>query len=330
MTSKELAILLGVSPATVSMALNGKPGLNEETRNLVLENAKKYHVSARSMAVSYRSIRLLLFHHRATLLPFSTFINDVISGIEESCATCGYPLTTHTIYGIQTLVSELNELSDKDTAGIILLGTEMIQEDFRQLPKLTIPIVLLDNHAYDYSLDAVKIDNISSAFSAVNFLIERTNEQPGYLRSSYSMNNFEERAIGYEQALKYNGMSKNNTIIHDLLPSIEGAYADMSALLKEKIPLASCYFADNDMIALGAMQALSSHGLRVPEDVSIVAFDDIEMSAWSDPPLTTMHVPRHHFGSAAVKRLTRLIKDHSLFPIKIEMTANLVLRKSIR
>lgn len=330
MNSKELAKLLGVSPATVSMALNGKPGVSKETKELVLEAAKKHHVSARALSVaSTRTICLIVFQRKETLLSFSTFMTEVQTGVEKTCAEAGYGFTTRLVFGIESLISCLSKLSRSDTAGVILLGTDMVEEDFRLFPKKNLPIVLLDNHAYSYPIDCVKIDNISSAFSAVNFLIRRRKAVPGYLRSSYELNNFYERKTGFEQALVYNGMSENSAVIHDLLPSIEGAYADMNALLKGGLKPASCYFADNDLIAIGAMQAMQSHGYRIPEDVALVGFDDIEMSAGTTPPLTTMHVPKYHFGAAAVKRLLTLIRDSSLFPIKIEMTANLVIRDSL-
>ncbi len=330
MTSKELAKLLGVSPATVSMALNGKPGVNEETRRLVLDAAKTNHVSARALsASSVRTVCLILFRRKETLLSFSTFTNEVVAGVSETCREAGFELTTKQVFGMDALIAALTELSRSDTAGVILFGTDLIREDFPLLPKTAIPLVLLDNHAYSHPVDCVKIDNTSSAFAAVNFLIRRRKAQPGYLRSSFPLVNFTERQTGYEHALVYNGMSVNSAVVHDLLPSIEGAYADMTALLKSGVTPLPCYFADNDLIAIGAMQAIRGFGLRIPEDVAVIGFDDLGMSASTDPPLTTMHVPKYHFGAAAVKRLLTLIRDNSLFPIKIEMTANLVVRGSV-
>lgn len=330
MKAKELARLLNVSPATVSMALNGKPGVNEETRKMVLDAAKKHHVSARALsAASARNICLIQFRRKETVLSFATFMTEVGGGVEKTCQEAGFALNTLQIFGTDSLIQCLNDLSRTDTAGVVLLGTDMMREDFRLLPKLDLPLVVLDNHTYSYPIDCVKIDNISSAFSAVNYLIRRKKSLPGYLRSSYKINNFTERMAGYEQALIYNGMSPNSVTVHDMLPSIEGAFADMTALLKSGIRPSSCYFADNDLIAIGAMQAMRSFGLRVPEDVAVMGFDDIEMSAVTEPPLTTMHVPKYHFGAAAVKRLLTLIRDRSLFPIKSEMAANLVVRGSV-
>ena len=329
MTSKELARLLGVSPATVSMALNGKPGINPETRQMILDAARENRVSTRSLsASSLRSICLVLFHRKATLLSSASFYNEVISGVRQTCEASGYGFSSQSVIGIQDLNNYLQALPRSETAGAILMGHDMTREDLSLLSKFSFPIVLLDNSAFSYPIDCVKIDNTSSAFTAVNFLIERVKSQPGYLRSSFSINNFDERSRGFEQAIVYNRMSRSSSPVHDLLPSIEGAYDDMTALLKAGLKPAACYFADNDLIAIGAVQALQRFGLRIPEDVAVIGFDDIEMSAHTSPPLTTMHVPKYHFGAAAVKRLLRLIRDPSLFPITIEMTANLVVRES--
>ncbi len=331
MTAKELAKILGVSPALVSMALNGKPGVNEETRKRILDAAKGHHVSARALSAgSNRSVCLIQYQRRQMLLSSAAFENKVIDGIEKECAALGFGFEKHSIYGMETLIQTLKELSRNDTAGVILMAFDMVLEDFRLMPKISIPLVLLDNHAYSFPVDTVKIDNISSAFSAVNYLINRTKTLPGYLRSSYMINNFREREEGYKQAVNYNGMTVNTGIIYDLLPSIEGAYSDMSALLKKGITPTKSYFADNDLIAIGAMQAMQDFGFRIPEDISLIGFDDITMSSHTSPPLTTMHVPKYHLGAAAVKRLNALIHDNSLFPIKTEMIADLVVRGTIR
>lgn len=330
MTSKELARLLGVSPATVSMALNGKPGVNSETRAMILAEAKKYHVSVRSSSeLSLYTILLIEFQQRLTLLSASYFTNEVVTGVKQTCKASGCSLEIIKIIGIRDLIRCFQDISPSDTVGIILMSTDMVKQDLQLLPAPPCPIVLLDNHAYSYPFDCVKIDNVSSSFAAVNFLIERTKQKPGYLRSSYFLNNFAERAVGFEQAIIYNGMSGKSAVIHDLPPSIEGAYAEMSMLLKKGIDLAPCYFADDDLIAIGAMQAMQAHAIRIPEDVSVIGFDDIEMSSHTDPPLTTMHVPKYHFGATAVKRLLTLIRDNSLFPVTTEMTANLVIRGSV-
>ena len=103
---------------------------------------------------------------------------------------------------------------------------------------------------------------------------------------------FEERADGFYKAIRKNGMSTSRSIVHQLTPSIDGAYSDMKELLKNNVELSTCYFADNDLIAAGALRALTEAGYRIPHDISIIGFDDMPLCTYTIPALTTIHV--HH------------------------------------
>ena len=165
---------------------------------------------------------------------------------------------------------------------------------------------------------------------ATDYLIRRLKCQPGYLRSAYPINNFDERADGFYQAIRLHGFSTAKSIVHRLTPSIEGANADMAELLDRGEATAPCYFADNDMIALGAMKAFQARGIRIPEDVSMVGFDNIPLCNYCVPGLTTINVPKSYLGAMAVARLLRLMEADRFVPIKLEVQTNLVERASVR
>ena len=114
-----------------------------------------------------------------------------------------------------------------------------------------------------------------------------------------------------------------------LFRSVEGAYADMKVLLAQSEPLASCYFADNDLIAAGAMRAFKEAGYRIPEDIGIVGFDNSAACEMLDPPLTTIHVPKQALGQIAVERLTAIMARKPSANIKIEIETTLIKRKSM-
>ena len=124
-------------------------------------------------------------------------------------------------------------------------------------------------------------------------------------------------------------MSSSKSIVHALTPSIDGAYADMKEILNVGEKLAPCYFADNDLIAVGAMKALKEYGYRIPEDIAIVGFDNIPMSTIIEPALTTIHVPKQYMGKIAVQRLITLLTEKGTQPVKIEISTQLVERKSV-
>ena len=140
--------------------------------------------------------------------------------------------------------------------------------------------------------------------------------------------NFEERADGFYKAIRRNGMSTSRSIVHRLTPSVEGAYADMKELLARGEPLANCYFADNDLIAVGALRAFREAGFRIPQDIAIVGFDNMPVCTYIEPALTTIHVPKEYMGQMAVRRLHELISHSDSQPIKIEISTTLQKRKS--
>ena len=189
---------------------------------------------------------------------------------------------------------------------------------------------LLDAFFDSQSYDSILINNVQGAYHATNFLISQCRCQPGYLHSSFPISNFEERANGFYNSIRYNGMSASKSIVHKLTPSQEGAYSDMKAIIESGEELATAYFADNDLIAVGAMRALISAGYRIPEDISIVGFDDLPLCEYVTPPLTTIHVPKQYMGEKAAERLLELINTKDHYPIKIEINTQLKERSSVR
>ena len=111
---------------------------------------------------------------------------------------------------------------------------------------------------------------------------------------------------------------------------IDGAYEDMKHYLSKKAKLPTAFFSDNDMIALGAMKAMAEFGIRIPEDVSIVGFDDLTFSSISYPPLTTLRVPKQEMGRAVVRRLRDMLKDNDGIKLKMQMCTQFIERESVK
>lgn len=124
-------------------------------------------------------------------------------------------------------------------------------------------------------------------------------------------------------------MSVSKSIVHTLSPTIDGAYADMIALIEQGEALASCYFADNDYIAIGAIKALRTKGYKIPSDIGIIGFDNISFSTFIEPPLTTVNVPKSCLGELAAQRLLSIIETVEYHPIRIDVKTNLIFRDSI-
>ncbi|MEY8484310.1 LacI family DNA-binding transcriptional regulator [Lachnospiraceae bacterium 48-21] len=331
-TAKELARKIGVSAAAVSMALNNKPGVSRKTRQLILDEAEKNGYDFSRLSVKKQAggnIYFVIYKKHGAVVTDTPFFSQLSDGISESCKENGYKMNIRYVYDDgETLEEQVGDIQYSDCCGIILLGTEMSTEDFRIFKAVPLPIVLLDTYFETVQTNYVLINNVQGAYLATSYLIKRTRQQPGYLRSSYPIGNFEERASGFYNAIRFGGMSASKSIVHRLTPSIEGAFSDMAEILEQGEESARCYFADNDLIAVGAMRAFKAKGYRIPDDIAIVGFDNIEFSNIVEPSLTTVHVPKREMGQMAAKRLINLIEKKETAPVKIEIATHLVKRHS--
>ena len=331
-TVKELAKMLSLSEAAVSMALRNKPGVSEQTRKRVMEMADKngYDYSRSSKkGMQSKHITFAIYKRQGAVVGETPFFSELSEGIETACAEEQYKLHITYIHRGDEVQKKIDEISYSDCAGMILLGTEMQMEDFAPFANLRMPVVVLDVFLDFINYDCVLINNVQGAFMATDYLISRTKKQPGYLHSSYHIGNFDERADGFYKAVRRHGMSTSKSIVHRLTPSAEGACADMLELIEQGEELASCYFADNDWIAIGAMKAFQEKGFRIPEDIAIVGFDDIPLASYIEPSLTTVHVPKKYMGEMAVARLISIIDNGSHSPVKIEIATMLKERRTV-
>ena len=332
-TAKELAKKLNLSPAAVSMALNHKPGVSTATRRLVFDTAEKYgydfsRISGKNSITG--SIYFVIYKKHGAVVTDTPFFSQISEGISMECKKQDYNLKVNYIYEDDDVIQrQLEDVRSSDCCGMILLGTEMTDRDLRPFLKLPFPLVLLDTYFESVSCDSVLINNFQGAYMATSYLIQKCSQQPGYLRSAYDIYNFSQRSAGFYKAIRGAGMSASQSIVHDLTPSIDGAYGDMMEILKSNEPLASCYFADNDLIAIGAIKAFKQHGLGIPENISIIGFDNQPISSVIEPNLTTVHVPKKYMGEAAAERLISLIRNPGQPPIKTEISTSLVKRNSV-
>jgi len=350
-TAKELAKIMNLSEAAVSMALNNKPGVSTQTRKKILEEAKKHgydfsRIKSKEPTIPEQgSICFIVYRKNGALVPNSPifvheehgslipdmpFFSQLSEGISIACKENHYHLNISYLYEGDDISQQLKELSLMGTSGLLLLGTEMDKHDLTAFINCGIPFVLLDNYFENLQVSSIITNNMQGAYLATNYLIRKKRQQPGYLRSSYRCTSFEERADGFYKSIRKNGMSTSRSIVHDLSPTVDGAYGDMREVLMQspKPQLASCYFADNDLIAVGAIRALLEAGYRIPDDVAIVGFDNMPLCTYITPALTTVHVPKQYMGEIAVKQLVEIIKNPRISPVKIEVATSLKVRKS--
>ena len=332
-TAKALAAQLGLSEAAVSLALNNRPGVSSATRRRVLEAARAhgYDFSRKSASPASKkgTICFAIYKKSGAVVDDTPFFAALSDGISTGCRREHYDCVIRYLYEDADIQDQIYTLSTAQFSGAVLLATEMDETALKGFSRLSLPMVVLDACFDKLDYNYIMINNIQGAYMATEYLIKKRRAQPGYLRSAYWISNFEQRADGFYKAIRASGMSTAKSPVHRLTPSQEGAYADMRQLLAGGEEPADCYFADNDLIAIGAMMALKEAGYRVPEDVAIIGFDDLPACEYVSPPLSTVLVPKLFMGETAAMRVIQMIEARSSHPLKIEVSTRLVIRKSV-
>lgn len=327
----DLAKIAGVSPATISNALNNKKGISTEQRDKILEIAEKYGYKKRENNKDEKKvIRFIVFKNNGLVFGDTPFFASLIEGIERESSDNGYEIAISHIS--ESDIPKLKDLLEsEEIKGIILLATEMLPENLYILEEIKKPLVIIDSYFKPLNYDFVLIDNSGGIRKAFDHLKYNGHNKIGYLKSSVFIYNFHYRYKEYKDSMEENNLVINPSHIYSLLSTLEGSYNDMKRILKDRIhDLPTAFIADNDIIAIGAIQALNECGIKVPEDISVIGFDDMPFSRVSSPKLTTVKVYKKYFGKVAVKRLIDKINNNDTLNTKMEIETKLIERCSVK
>lgn len=326
---KRISEITGYSPATVSNALNKKRGVNKETSERIFQVAEDLGYSSVSRVL--KNIKFVIFRRNGAIIDDSPFHPAVMNGVEAAAKENGLAtLYVRLNYGESNYEEQLNVLLSDTNGGIILLGTEMLEEDFKPFQSCKSPLILLDGWSETMPFNGVLINNADSAAYAVNHLIQKGHQRIGYIRGNYRIKAFQSRERGYKIALQENGLKCNPRWVVTVGTKTESAHEDMLRWLSASPDLPTAFFVDNDLIAYGVIRALTQNGIHVPEDVSIVGFDDLPYSTVSNPALTTIHVNGSSMGREAVNRLLDMMAMPDTGQFKIESCTQFIERESVR
>lgn len=332
--NKDIAHILGISPSTVSLALSNKPGVSEMTRRKIFSLLNSENTTFHASSLSDSSSLLLVIHKKhGEIIIDKPFFSDLIESVQLEALSKNYSLSIVYYTDNIDLNSFIQQLQSTPADGLILLATEMLSEDFQYYKKLDIPKILLDNTFEFEQVDSVTLDNTAATLKAFKYAYDMGHRNIGYLKSSVFIHNFGYRFQGYLQALSLFGLEGSNHPVYSLHCSIEQAYLKMSDILRHlpsgtKMP--TCFLADIDYIALGAMRAFQECGYQVPEDISIIGFDDNTACEVCSPQLTTIRVNRTDIGRIAADNLiTRIRYPHS-YNTHVEVSSELIVRQSVK
>jgi LacI family transcriptional regulator len=334
-TSQDVADLAGVSRTTVSFVLNDVKGLNisTETRRRVLEAAENlnYVPDATAQALASRrakAIGLVMTrspHHIAT----DTFLPQIIGGLMDVIKDNKLRLLIEYVEEDHQDRAYLEMARAKHIDGMLLLTPRLDDVGLRKLELVDIPTVLM-GHLEGSDLYSVDVDNQIAAQQGVQYLLELghtriaciTNAPPSYAASP-------ERVLGYKNALISAGITPDDDLIRyaDFTP--ESGYDQMKSLLASGKKFTAAFVA-SDNVAMGAKAALREAGMRIPEDISLVGFDDVPWAQFADPPLTTVHLQAQELARRACLVLMDLLKGIEPESKRQIIETHLVVRRSCR
>lgn len=319
--------LAGVSVATVSRALKRPELVSERTRKKVEEAAKEAGYKPNMMAVSFRSRKSFAI---LVLVPdFSNpFYSKVISGIQAAAKERGYNVLLGNTMGDETLERELANLMLTNQAdGIIQLSARFPLPSDEQNSMSPLPIVNCCECVEDNSMPTVSLDNRGAAKAMTEHLISLDHTRIGAVLGPPDSPITEARLAGYHDALEGSGI-KVDTVLQT-----GGDYTMASGVKAAEVFLSlnnppSAIFCFNDEMAIGAISRIKQAGLRVPEDVSVAGFDNLEVSSYMDPPLTTIRQPNRDFGKAAINMLCDVIEGDQIADRHQKLSFELIPRQS--
>lgn len=333
-TAKDVAQYVGVSTATVSMVFRNKPGISDAVRARVLQAAQELGFSYNGSGAARRLgiIQLIIYKRHGKVVSDTPFFEHLTKGVADGVHALGYQLSITYFYRTESVAEQIRSLASTKCVGIILLTTEMHSGDVAAFDALNVPIVLLDTWFPSKRYDAVVIDNQRGAWNAVHSLIKCGHTRLGYLHSKVDIRNFNERRDGYLSAV--NSMKETAAdCAQRIIPigtTLESAFEDMSAYLATDPVLPTAFFADNDIIAIGCMRALLKAGYRIPQEISVIGFDDLPLCQLMEPKLTTMAVPKERMGALAAERLDKCIRGETGGEtIRLSVFPEIITRESV-
>ena len=312
-TIREIARLAGVSPAAVSIAINNKSGIGDDTRKKIQDILSKEKYSRTYVKKTRKRICFIKYKKHGMLVDENQgFISSIVEGLEMGCKQHGIIMETVISNLGQKFSDLIAEIDFRNFDGAIILGTELDTDDYPYLHTISVPYTILDNPMINFPCACVSIDNKEVVYSALLHLKSRKHISLAYFKSAVSIPNFAARERAFFQYCEELGLSINDSMVFCLPPTLMGAYQEMKKLLSSKPSLPSAAFSDNDSIAIGAIKALLECGYRVPDDISVIGFDDIPYSAICEPPLTTMSIPKRQMGMQTISQVLQMIEDEPI------------------
>lgn len=325
----DIARIAGVSKSTASRALCGSPLVNEDTRQRVLETARelKYRPNslARAMATKKTGIIGFLIYKKGKPYIGHTFFGPVLDGAFEEARKRGYHII---LSAADSIEDTFDEHFIQDSIDGALLVSFYPNEVIKEFKRRGIPLAIINVHVESENNAFILDDNYNGACAIMKHLInEKGHKSIAHITEDFDHPSYLARYQAYLDTHALYNIPINGELVFTPGTSFQDGTAAMSRILSNKT-LPTAVFAVTDSLALGAMKAIKASGLRIPEDIAVAGYDDIDAARISDPPLTTVCVDRESIGKAAVTALMDQIADPGKPSRTITIKNKLIVRES--
>lgn len=331
-TIKDVAKKVGVSIATVSLVLHGNSRISPETRKKVLKAIEELGYRPSQLArglVMRRTGNIGFVLTEDHFLRTEPFYTRIFLGAEFGARDSDFFILLATIpsrFSADDLMPRF--ILQENIDGLIVAG-KVPKTFLERLEEYHLPVAFVDYYPAQGDASAVLIDNVDGAEQAVRHLIELGHRKIAFVGGDPEHPSIRDRYMGYRMALEKAGLPfvADLVITNEQATGKKSGYRAMCRLLEKNVEF-TALFACNDAMAIGVMECLKKRGIKIPEQVSIVGFDDIETDAFLDPPLTTISVPKYDMGTEAMRLVQELMGGQSPKNKKILVPVKLVERNS--
>lgn len=340
-TIKEIAKACNVSVATVSNILNNKPGASEQTRMLVMEKVKELNYTPNIVAQNLktknsRSIGVIVEDMTIFSIP------DIVDGITEHCEEEQYQILLTNLrlfkkyqdsyynkdYYYGTVRDEISKLMAKQVEGIIYVAAH--ERSLYCIPEdLPIPAVMAYGYTESKKVPSVVVDDEDGAYQIIQYLIEEGHTKIGVITGKKNSPHMQERLLGYQRALYEHHILYNPDLVCIGDWTRDTGYENTDSLIKQGV---TAIFCMNDLMAGGVYDRLEELGMKVGEDISMVGYDNRELSAYYKPSLSTISLPLHDIGYMASEVMLKMLhKEELICPDRIyRIKCHKLIRKSVK
>ena len=328
-TIRDVAARAGLSVGTVSKYINGK-AVKESTRLAIEEAIKELDFHPNNIAKGLRNAKSFSI---AILLPMldSMFCTSMISSIESTLSPLGYSVIVCECHNNAEMeLRKTQYLIDRMVDGIVLIPYSLNGKQIEMIQKNNIPLIVLDQEIQNHQTDCIVLDNEIAGYESTHHLIELGHKDIAIITGNYNHYTTIGRLKGYKKAMVEAGLTPSNEYIQCGDYSIDGGYEAMIRLCRTKKRPTAIFISNYDM-TIGAYLAINYLNLKIPEDISVIGFDNFPLANVVNPPLSFAEQPTNIMGTEAGKLLYRRIcGDYSDYPKTIMHKPTMHYKKSIR